>query len=105
LFSKSFVSIAFAPALFYFGIKLIVDFIPLSMGEKSNWIPILVCLVIGTLTMSIYSAFLVSLISYIYLKIAEGKLNEISNLTWILVFLFFVWSFVRIPFPYIVLSI
>jgi AGZA family xanthine/uracil permease-like MFS transporter len=103
LFTSSFVSIAFAPILFLFGMKLIVDFLPTSFEEKENWIPILVTLLIGILTMNILSAFISGLIAYLFIKASNSKLNEITATTWFLVFILFVWSFIRISIPFITL--
>lgn len=101
--TTSFTTITFAPVLFLMGFKLINSFLPSSLEEKEVWVPILAMLLIGTLTMSIYTAFFSGLVAYLFIKTSSGKLNEISSFSWVLFFTLFFWSFFRISNPFLVL--
>lgn len=103
ILSLSFVAVAFAPIFFILGIKLIIDFLPSISEDKFSWMPILITLIVGTLTMNIFLAFIIGLLGYFYSKITSGKLNEITGTTWYLLFILVIWSFLSFSIPFLVL--
>ena len=85
-------SYATSGALIYVAILMLIGMEKLDWSENSELIPSLIMIIMIPLTFSIANGIAIGFISYVVIKIANGKFNDISYGSWFL-FLIFLLKF------------
>lgn len=104
LFALPIFSYVVAPALFVIGIVLIIKSVDLQHIQKNNFediLPIILCFIVGTLTLNIVQGILAGIMFYVIIKLIEKKYYQINTFTWVLVIISLIFSFYRINIPFL----